>query len=342
MRASLFLLFFLYLSGNIFAQILLHSEYDQGFLNNPAFCGQTGKCILRAGFYNSNQWAGTFTGQAFQLDTKLSPKFLKEGTSFGFGLSAAKQSSLSDQIESNIIGISFGYHKKIHRFIFHMGFTANWQQKHIQAYNFVFASQWTDAGFDFSLPNLEPNLSESESTFHLNSGLMLELYSPEIRFERIRAGLVANYMNQAVESFSGSVFHYRQTYLIHIDLDFWINKTFSIRPWLMNYSGQNASSFYWGTYLIIQGGKEKNTFQFKAGPAVRTTPYSSLLLTVGIEYRNWTMEARHAIYEEGIIPNYMNYNSMEFYISKAIFCTNKKHKNNCLTPASSKFRKKKK
>ncbi len=313
------------------AQHLPGNKYDEGFLLNPAYCGLTGECSLRAGFYYSNQWEGNFVSNSFQADIRLRPTNSK-GSSFGIGLSAGNQKSPNDLINKNIAGISFAYHKQINQLLVHLGTSVLWQQKKLNTNDFQFASQWSRGNFDPSVPSGETGISETASSVALNTGAIAELIIPDFPIKNLRAGISGHYLNQPYESFTESSYHYTIATLLHFDCEIYIAPVLSLIPYYTSYSGQTESLVIYGGGLHLDIIKKHNHFRLIAGAGIQSKPYKAIRMNTGIGFQNFNVNAWYSLYSEGVIPDYMNYGIAGFSVTYNGLCFVGKNKKSCLMP----------
>lgn len=188
-RVIIFVGFCLLLGSKSWSQDPHFSQYYASPTTvNPAMTGFFTGSWRVSGIYRQ-QWAqygDPFATGTIAVEGKLGNSRLQEGVStLALGGILLYDKTPGGIIKSQYLQGSIAYHQVLDAEgyqKFGIGFMAGLSQKSLNLYNVSFGSQFTNNGFNTSLPNMEPTNGRSVSNFDLQGGLLYSYSDAERTF----------------------------------------------------------------------------------------------------------------------------------------------------------------
>lgn len=224
------------------------SQYHASPLTlNPALTGFTdGDARLQFNFRNQFWGIGKpFNTRTISYDSKLQSQTINEHHQFGWGVMGMYDYSMGGAYQNINIGVSGSYHNFFDEDSHHslgVGFQTVFSTRRINIEGLHFASQFTQDGYDPTLPNMEVNIMNTKNYFDLNAGL---IYSYADEVSDFYAGTSLFHINGPNTSFQTN-----QNYTLPLRWAFHLGGHFNTNEF-------NKNKLYYSGALMFQGSAQE-------------------------------------------------------------------------------------
>jgi type IX secretion system PorP/SprF family membrane protein len=298
-RFHLVLILLFAFGGNAAAQDL-HSaqEYALAPIWYPATTGRFDG-LYRIGLGYRDQWRSVpvpFQTLVLYNDWTLPlGKGPQRGNSrFGFGWQVTGDRAGDGRLQTTEYGAQVAYHQALSRegksFI-SAGVGVNGGQKRLDLDRLIFDSQWTELGFDPSLPNNEPNLQAQTGYLDVQAGL--GLFVRTSRFNYVYADAALHHINRPTVSLMGQQESLGFRPLAAVGARFALKGTRALLPRVQFSTQREARLITAGANLAFGLDYRPDADQFIAGLWYRYG--DAAIVNAGVKLGDWQFMASYGI-----------------------------------------------
>lgn len=234
------------LCGKAFAQDPHFSQYFSSPLTfNPAFTGYFDG-TQRLAFNIRNQWANIsdpYTTGTVSLDTKIMKKNIGTNDRWGLGVLALYDQSAGGIFKNNYILVSTAFHKGLDadgNQSIGIGVQAGYARNSVDFSRISFSNQYSNGGFDLSIPSGEAVNNRSVSYADVNAGIIYN-YGDENDNQFTIGASIYHLLRPKISFFSGNNNSLQRRYSLHAgaNLNVGDRDYFFISAHIMQQAGAN-------------------------------------------------------------------------------------------------------
>ena len=259
----------------------LSQFYVAPMFYNPANLAIS-QCKTKAGIDYKSQWSSVskpYVTQLAYLENKIIPKSFKQDWA-GLGLIVLNDKAGDINLHTFKASLVGSYHKGIiedNKLFASLGASFGVVSKSYDPSKLIFDNQWTQSGFDNSLPSDEVLFNTNYLYTDFNAGTMLT-YSPTSEISASLGGSLQNLNRPKESTFFESENRIGVKKVLHFGVDFMINEKLFFLPKLMYVNQKKARELIMGLNICYLMKETQVYF------GVWDRAKSDIILMAGFEY----------------------------------------------------------